>query len=81
MASMERANESNPKRNLTTPPAQLRLKDAPHNARRLCPAFWSGLGAIIPGFHARCAFTDHPIRRGDGDGKQVRGKMLSKEKN
>jgi hypothetical protein len=52
----------------------------PLNARRLCPAFWGGRGAIMPGVHARCAFTDHPIRRGDGDGKQDRESILAMKK-
>jgi hypothetical protein len=50
------------------------------NARRLCPVFWSGRGAILSGIHARCALIDHPIRRGDGDGKQGRGKNSVKQK-
>ena len=50
------------------------------NARRLWPAYWSGRGAIIPVIHARCAFIDHPIRRGDGDGKQDRRNAWQRER-
>src|ERR1700722_18788356 len=57
---------------LTTPPAQLRLKDASQCTPPLPRLLGWAAAQLYRGIHARCAFSDHPIRRADGDGKQDR---------
>ena len=63
----------------TTPPAQLRLKDA--SSMHAASASPSGVAAAQL-YRASCPVRlfDHPIRRGDGDGKQDRGEVFCKEK-
>ena len=63
----------------TTPPAQLRLKDAAKMLRRPCITAWGGRAPL---YRASCPMRlfDHPIRRRDGDGKQNQQRVFLAKK-